>query len=126
MPKIILKFLYNRYKNEFYNLLVEDLLMNIPNKVGKPAIEIVGAKKDTVTKWLYFEANSIARRSITDFPSIERRNGMLIAIQAFIIALSNPLFKEEKIPEVKAKSDVPVESYLSGIDSFKRGMAVDK
>lgn len=104
--------------------MIEDLLMNIPNKVGKPAIEIIGAKKDAVTKWLYYEANSVSRRNPLDFGNLERRNGILIMIQAFITALSNPSFKEAPVPSVTRK--VESQDWMTPINNFKNRKTVDK
>ena len=95
---MILRLIYRTFKRQIHNLLIEDLLMNIPNKVGRPAIEIVSGKRESVVKWLYYEANAVARRLPTHFDNLERRNGILIMIQAFISALSSSGFPDEVKP----------------------------
>lgn len=123
---MILRFLYKRFTKEFNNLMVEDLLMNIPNKVGRPAIEIVSSKREPVIKWLYYEANAVSRRVPTDFGNLERRNGILIMIQAFITALATSGFPDEPKVVITEKTKETVD-WRKGINEFKgHKVAVDK
>src|SRR5574343_1425026 len=104
----MIRLIYRLFKKQIHNLLIEDLLLNLPNKVGQPAIQIMGAKREQVVKWLYFEVNSISRRNPVDFGNLERRNGMLIMIKALLLAVSNPLIsgKEEMNPKPMERAAV--------------------
>ena len=118
---MILRFLYKIYKRQLHNLMIEDLLMNIPNKVGKPAIEILSTKREPVTKWLYYEANAVSRRVPTDFDNLERRNGILIMIQAMLTAIATSTFQEEKNTEKNASEKNQV-NWRGNIEDFKKGV----
>lgn len=114
---MILQFIYRKYKKEIHDLMIQDLLLNIPNKVGKPAIEVVGPKRESVIKWLYYEANAVSRRNPVDFGNIERRNGILIMIQALISAFGNVTVAEEVKIEKKDITKTP--DWIEGINKFK-------
>lgn len=121
--KNMLKLIYKTFKRHFHNFLIEDLLENIPNKTGRPAIEIISAKREPVIKWLYYEANAVSRRVPTDFGNLERRNGILIMIQALIVALSNSGFPDE--PKIDIKETVKKEpNWKKGVEQFTK-KAVD-
>lgn len=124
----MIRFIYRLFKKQIHNLLIEDLLLNMPNKVGQPAIQIMGGKREQVVKWLYFEVNAISRRNPVDFGSLERRNGMLIMIKAMLLAVSNPLIsgKEEMNPQPMEKPRT-VKDWKPGIETFKSKIStVDK
>lgn len=109
---------YKVFKKQIHNLLIADLLENIPTKTGRPAIEIISSKREPVIKWLYYEANAVSRRVPTDFGNLERRNGILIMIQAMISALSNSGFPDEaKVPVLEKTKITP--DWVSGVQAFK-------
>lgn len=121
----MIKFIYRLFRQQFHNLLIEDLLLSIPSKVSKPAIEILGGKKETLVKWLYFEANSIFRRRVIDFGNLERRNGMLIMIQAMILLVNGADSTTEEHPTL---GDVkPIDnSWRKDVQEFKKGIPPKK
>lgn len=123
MKRFILRFVYERNRKFFQDIFVEDLLLSIPDKISRPAIDILAARREAVKKWLFFEANSIYRRPITDFANSERRNGMLMLIQALLYAIgSREKTVSEEHPTVGETVAPPVD-WQKNIEEFKKGSA---
>lgn len=117
IKKIILTYVYSKYKHHFENLIIEDLLSGVPEDVKKIGLENLGKSKDKIVKWLYFEANSIYRRSPLDFSSLERRNGMLIFIYALIRALSDIEITKKEHP-IYGETESPPPEWIDNIKKF--------
>ena len=121
----MIKLLYRLFREQFHNLFIEDLLLNIPSKVSKPAVEILGGKKETMLRWLYFEANAIYRRRVIEFGNAERRNGMLMMIQALIFLVNGAESKEEEHPTLGVVKPIDPD-WRKNVDEFKRGIPPKK
>lgn len=99
--------------------MIEDLLLSIPDKLTRPAMDILAAKRESVKKWLFFEANAIYRRPIVDFYNAERRNGMLIMLQALLLAIGS---REKGVDEehpVVGETKAPPKDWQKGVKDFK-------
>lgn len=120
MKKTILKYIYVKNRKFFHDIFVEDLLLSIPDEISKPALDLLAERKKSVTKWLFFEANSIYRRPVTDFHGAERRNGMLIMIQALLMAVGARERKVEEHPTV-GETVAPPDDWKKHIDGFQEG-----
>lgn len=122
----IARFLYSIFRREMEALLIEDLLLQIPTEVNKPFIELMGARKEMMRKWVFFEANSILTRPPTTQNNPDRRTGMLIILQALLLAITSSESSHEELPNgvtipSRAKPD---ESWKNGMSEFRKGAKV--
>jgi hypothetical protein len=120
---MIARYLYKILRKEFEALLVEDLLLQIPEKVNRPFIELMGARKEMMRKWVFFEANSLLTRPPIHNNNPERRQGMLIMLQALLIAITDAKSSVEELPngaQVPARPQ-PEDDWQSGVQAFMKG-----
>lgn len=121
---MVARFLYRIFKREFEAFMVEDMLMQIPDKVHRPFIELMGARKDMMRKWIFFEVNSLLTRPPIHQTNPDRRQGMLMVFQALLLAITDAKSSMEELPngtEIPARKEPVIvdTTYLSAIESFK-------
>lgn len=119
----MIRILFNLFRPHFEALLVEDLLMQIPKEVSQPIIELMGARKEMMRKWVLFEANSILTRPHVYQKNPDRRQGMLIILRALLIAIGESRSNTEtlssgaEVPARKVEEEKPVD-WQAGIRKF--------
>lgn len=126
MKKAILRWIYNRYLKEFQDIFIDAMLLSIPEKIYEPALEVMAKQRTHFVRWIYFEANSIFRRSPTDFGGAERRNGMLILLHALLIIIGRMPSGAEDHPVVGATKPPPEDwkKAQEGIKKFIDGAPI--
>lgn len=124
--KPLIRLLYTAFRPEIEALLIEDLLMQMPGEVSKPFLELMAARKAVALKWIQFEVNSIMTRPPIHNNNPERRQGMLLIMQALYLAIGGTKAKTEVIPggqEIPARAEPPERNnYQAGIRSFADGV----
>lgn len=99
------------------------MLENVPEKMTDEAVTILAKQRDKITKWLYFQANAISRRDISDIGNIERKHGILIQIKSLIHLLGKA--KEDIIEHPtmgELKPIEKIEDLQKGVEKFKKGI----
>lgn len=118
----IARFFYTMFRSEMEALLVEDLLLQIPREVTRPFIELMGARKEMMRKWIFFEANSILTRPPVTQANPDRRNGMLIILQALLLAITDAKSTTEELSNgvvLPARAEVD-ESWKGDMQEFRK------
>lgn len=85
--RFLIKLLYKKYRTDFLDLMVQDLLEDIPENISEPALSILGEKKRKIERFLLFQASILQRRLAKNPKDAERNLGMLVQIKLWIYLL---------------------------------------
>ncbi len=121
----MLKIIYNLYKKRFLDLMIDDMLLDIPKNISEVGIEMLSNQRELVTKFLYWQAHSVHRRDPSDFLNMERKMGMLIQIKLLLTLIGNSPRKEEEHPVV-GKTVAPPEDWTDAVKNFKERKVLKK
>lgn len=120
MRRAFLKWLYLTNSNAFHELLVEDLIGQIPKDVREPSVAFLGKGRDILTRYLMYQAYVIQRRSVSDLENTQSFHGMLVFIK-FLMSLvgdAQPAKTLDGTPFVEEKKPDETE----GLAAFASGM----
>lgn len=122
MKRKILKFLFNRFQNEFYDFIVEQFIGQVPDAVSEPAMDWLADKKVLFEKFLSIQAYHIQRARIQNNKSQEFYDGALVIIKAFLVAVNKKVVQRTTvIPTIDPT--VEVKDSLGKVDEFLKGFA---
>lgn len=121
----MLKIIYNRYKKRFLDMMIDDMLLDIPKNVSEAGIEMLSTQREIVTKFLYWQAHSVHRRDPADFVNMDRKMGVLIQIKLLLVLIGNSPRKEEIHPVV-GKTVAPPEDWSADVRNFKERKIIKK
>jgi hypothetical protein len=116
--KKILRFVYARYKQTFYDLLVEDLLLDVPQRVTDTGLSLVAEKREQVIKWLYWQAHALSRRNPAEIGNADKRLGMLLQIKMWLVLIGQAPKGKEEHPVI-GETLPPPEDWSKGVKAFK-------
>jgi hypothetical protein len=109
----MLKWLYNRYKNYFWDLIVADFYGDIPETIQEPSIEFLSKARPTLERFWSVQAYNIQRRSISDPKNAQIYQGFLLNIRTLLAVVSkgkygiaNAVITSEKPAEVDPMKSV--------------------
>lgn len=115
----MLRWIYKRYRQQIYDLLIEDFYGTIPKDVKEPAMTFFADHKDKMDKFLQIHAYNMQRRSIMDGKDAEVYKGILIHIRSLLVLTAAG--KKSGYAPVEAK---PEKNPLDGVKDFvKKGKA---
>lgn len=116
------RWVYNRNKHKFNELLVEDMFLKIPKDIQEPALDFLAGGKEKLELFFNLYAYKIQRRGIADLKKADVYLGMLIMTKALLSAISDA--KKEVRPQ-KRTEDIPTFDPLKNVDDFlKRGKEI--
>lgn len=123
--KKLCKYLYRLYPKYFKDLMVEELLSEVPDNITAPAIEIMAEKRTKLQKWLLWQAYWLQRRNISDMESAHKVFGMLLQIKAMYHIIGNTKPSQEENPIIgETKPISSLEKDLENVNNFKKGKVV--
>lgn len=124
MIKKLLRTLYWAYRQQFYELFIEEFLGEIPKEINEPAVSFLGQGKERLEKWLLFHAHLLQRRVETDPKKIERYHGMLLYLKLILVVTLRSA--DNKPPQIKGTVDVEEgeepKDFLEGVYSAVEGL----
>lgn len=107
----MLKFLYNRYKERFYDFLIEDFYGIIPEEVREPSIDFLQKARPSLERFWSIQAYNIQRRSISDPKNAQLYQGFLLNIRTLLAIVSKGNVGErENIKTEKTNKDDPFQN----------------
>lgn len=121
----MLRLIYKKYKKRFLDFFMEDMLLDIPEKISQPAIAILAKDREVMTKFLYYQAHVLHRRDPSDLVNMERKAGMLIQIKLLLTLIGTAPRGEEPHPVV-GKTVAPPEDWHEKVEKFKKGELIKK
>lgn len=114
----MLRFIYNKFRQRFYDLLIEDFYSFIPKDLKEPALDFLANGKDKLEKAWSVQAYNMQRRSIMDNKNADVYKGILIILRAQLLILE----KGGKIKyETVQKEDKPEDPIVGVEDFVKKG-----
>ncbi len=84
----MIRWLYKRYKNRFYDLFIEDFYGFIPNEVTEPAIDFLANARAPLERFFSIQAYHMQRRSIGDTKNALLYAGVLLHIKSLLAIVS--------------------------------------
>lgn len=110
----MLRFIYNHFKQQFWDLLIEDFYSFIPVELKEPSIEFLVQGKEKLQKSWQIQAYNIQRRSIMDNNNADVYKGMLIILRAQLLILEKGSRKTYPPVVPGTKEEDPI----SGVEDF--------
>jgi hypothetical protein len=128
MKRRILRAIYATNRDFLKDLMVEELLADVPKALTDQSIEILGEKRVKFTKWLTYQAYWLHRRNVSDVASKDKTYGMLLQIKAMMHLIQGTrAIDDESIgskPEAEGKTDI--KSELESVEKFRKGVSPRK
>lgn len=122
---MIFKFLYNRYRKQFYDQLVLDFMGEIPSAVTEPVLDFLADKKVLFEKFLSIQAYHIQRARIQNNKSQDFYDGSLMIIKAFLVAVNKKVIdRTTVIPTVDPT--IEVKDSMDKVTEFLKGFTDKK
>lgn len=130
MKRKLIKVLYNLYKRDVLDVVIEDFHGEIPNKVSDPALNIIGENRQKVDKWILYQAYYLQRRIASSKGAMERSFGMLLQLKIMRTMLygeemdqeskqrTNKMQKDAKSYQQKRGQESTLDKDLQGVDKF--------
>jgi hypothetical protein len=115
----MIRFLYKKFRLQFLNLLVEELLADVPDKVQAQAIELIAEKKSKFQKLLLYQAHHLQRRDVSDYKNRDVVFGQLIYIKAMLHLVNQTRAVEEGKSAEEIKPASTLEDDLERVKNFK-------
>lgn len=110
----MLRFLYNRYRSRFYDLLIEDFYGTIPKELKEPTLTFMADHKDKLEKFFTIQAYHMQRRSIMDGKNADVYKGILVHIRSVLVLVQSGKRSEYAPVEEPKKAPSP----LDGVKDF--------
>ena len=101
---MILKYLYNRNKQYFWDLIVADFFGDIPSKIKEPSVEFLSNARGVLEPFWSIQAYNIQRRAISDPKNAQIYQGVLLSIRTLLAIVS-----KGKVGVTEAEVKAPVE-----------------
>ena len=117
--KTILRFLFNKYRRQFDDLFIEDLIGEIPPEVSEGTLKFLTTGKKQLDRWMRWEAYVLQRKMQQPIKHSEAYFGGLVFIQALATML-NRMEQTGKLfsDDVKVNVKHDVEKDIAGVDEF--------
>lgn len=111
----MLRFLFNRYKKQFEDMLVEEFYGSIPASLREPSIEFLAQNKNTLERFFTIQAYIVQRRAVGDIKNAEVYKGVLIHIKSLLLVVSRAkvVVKDSTIETDKEKPEDGIMDFLS-------------
>lgn len=122
--KIILKFLFERYKPYFSSLFVESLVGEMPKEVNDSAIAFLANGKEKLEKWLLWNSYLIHRKAMGDLNNSQYYLGILTHIKILTILVTKNKPTEKIIIENEKSTEKKYEKEIEGVDKFLKAKKV--
>lgn len=102
------------------DLMIEEFLGETPKDLTQKSVDFLAEKRNTIKKWLHWQAYWLQRRNITDTKNSQVIFGSLIQIKAMIHLIDESRATEEhpKLGEVKTISKY--KEHIEGVDKFTK------
>lgn len=110
---MILRWIYERFKQRIWDLLIEDFYGSIPDDIKEPSIDFLVNGRERLEKFWSLQAYNMQRRSVMDSDHADVYKGILIIIRAQLVLLSKSSRKKYEPVEGKKEADP-----LSIVDDF--------
>lgn len=117
--KYIIKLLYKRYPDLFQEVMVEDFVGDIPQKVAEPANEFLSTAGRKWEAWLLWVSWILQRKSVSEPARSEFYFGMQSMVKMLLIlAVKKASPKLTVSAKVETKEE---ENPFSGVEEFIKG-----
>lgn len=88
MKKKILNWIFSKYREEFYDFVVETFIGQVPDIDREPVLDWLADKKVLFERFLSIQAYYIQRARIYSKKSPDFYDGALMIIKAFLVAVN--------------------------------------
>ena len=124
MKDSLLRFFFKRYKHDFEDLFVEEMVGAIPKDIREPSVTFLANGKEVLTRFFLFQSYVLQRRAVSDIEGVERYHGMLVMLKYLMLLISESDVRtpEKATSPEKVKTDVTigVEEFLTGMKSLTK------
>jgi len=120
MKNLLVKFVFNHYRDDIYDCIVQEFIGSIPADVKEPALEFLKDRRVLFEKFLSIQAYNIQRARIYAKKSQEFYDGCLVIIRAFLAAVSKTKTPIDTIVAPKENTVDQTEKALSSISEFRK------
>lgn len=120
--KKLISHLYKLYPRIFHELVVQDLVGQIPKPIHDNAIAVFEERRDSLVKWFLYQSYLLQRRAVADVKKADFYLGMLTNIKVYLTLLDSGDVKpkEKEIKKVTPKPDMANE--INAVEKFKKAL----
>lgn len=120
----MIRFLYRIFRTRFQDLMVEEFLYSIPDRVTDPALTMLKDHRHKVERLINYQAYHLHRRMVADRKNSERYQGMLIQLALFMAMINQRV--EQKREESAPQDDGWFQKAMDGLTTFKKKLSTGK
>ena len=111
--------IYRRYKDKFYDKLVEQFVGQIPDAVSEPVLDFLVDKKVLFEKFLSIQAYHIQKARLQSKKSPEFYDGALMIIRAFLVAVNKKAVQRDIVLNTAANAADSIKKELDSVKAFE-------
>lgn len=120
--KKLISYLYKLYPRIFHELVVQDLVGQIPKPIHDNAIAVFEERRDSLVKWFLYQSYLLQRRAVADVKKADFYLGMLTNIKVYLTLLDSGGVKpkEKEVKKITPKPDISGE--IASVEKFRKGL----
>lgn len=111
----MLRFIFNKFRFQFYEFMIADFFGDIPNDVSEPSLEFLTNAKGTLEKFFSIQAYNLTKKYNSDAKHSDFYAGSLMIVKAFLVAIQKAPVRKE----VAAVKEKPFD-FTNSIEEFKK------
>lgn len=120
MKNLLVKFVFNHYRDDIYDCIVQEFIGSIPADVKEPALEFLKDRRVLFEKFLSIQAYNIQRARIYAKKSQEFYDGCLVIIRAFLAAVSKTKTQIDTVVVPKVDTQNDTKNAFDSIAEFRK------
>ncbi len=119
MKKIVLRLLYNRYRDFFYAFFEEEMISSIPANISVPAMSFLANGKEKLEVWVLYWIHTIQQRIVIDKEQIQVQQGMILMLKIFLRHVLAQ--KPARIQTIETETKAERPDFVSEVESVIKG-----
>ena len=118
MPKSFLKWIFKRYKMQFYDMAVADFFGDIPENLRQPSLEFLANGRNTLERFFSVQAYLLTKKAVNDGKNTDFYSGALMISKALLHAIRSEPMEKDKTGSVVAVQQE--DETLKNISEFEK------
>lgn len=119
MKKIVLSYLFYKYRDFFEEKMVEEFMAKTSDEVKEPALDFLAHGKQKLEKWILFQSYFMQRKAVNDISKAQFYQGAMLYLAIFLKVISQHKVIRTEIPKGKEIGESPEEKTKKAISDLK-------
>ena len=96
MKNKFLKWVFNKYKFQIYDLIITEFFGEIPENLKEPSLEFLSRGRSTLERFFSIQAYLLQRKSINDSKHAQFYDGAMMVSKAMLHAIRSETIEKDK------------------------------